>query len=224
MGRPRKPAGSTKPSTKPKAVATKRASEKGAKYVTVISGIRMTLHAGTMKTPRDPVLLTRDSMQIVPETADLVSVDTPDQLVLKSGVVVNGARCEVDGDNCIVNGDHCTVNGDNCVVYGMHCIVRGKNATVQGAYCIVAREGIAKEVNGSHCTIRGIVLKQTGTDFQQEGGSIGLMMVHSGTTTLRVRGGMAIMSHQGARRTNAAIKVWTSFGDSGARPSTGEKE
>lgn len=224
MGRPRKPAGSAKPSTKPKAVATKRASEKGAKYEAVISGIRVTLHAGTVQTPRDPVLFARDSMQIVPKTSDLTSVDTPDQLVLKSGVVVNGARCEVDGDNCIINGDHCTVNGDNCVVYGAHCIVRGKNAMVQGAYCIIAREGIAKEVNGTHCTIRGIVVKQTGTDFQQEGGPIGVMMVHSGTTTLTVRNGMAIMSHQGASRTNAAIKCWTSFGASGARPSADEKE
>lgn len=195
MGRHRKPAGAAKPRTKPSAVATKHARKNRAEHTTTMCGIRMTLRGGTTPTPRDPVLSGRADMQTVQKSADVTSVDEPDRLVLKSGVAVNGARCEVDGDNCVVNGDHCTVNGDDCVVNGAFCVVRGKGAVVAGKHCTVASEGLAKEVSGAHCTIRGIVLAQTGPDFRLEGGTIGTMAVRGGTARFAVARGAVGVAH-----------------------------
>ncbi len=181
-----------------KASATKAGPKKRASYTFTTCGIGMTLYGGTVPTPRDDLTLHRSEMLLVPQTAEGTVFETCGSLVLKSGVTVDGNHCEVDGDDCEVNGSFCIVNGDRARVNGAQCVVRGRDAVVAGDHCIVAKEAVAKEVSGKHCTIRGIVLKQTGAGFKLEGGSIAVQA--TGGTTLWSGGvSMAFNNHSGSQ-------------------------
>jgi len=164
------------PARKAPGVRARATEKKHVTHTTNEFGINMTIHGGTQPTPRGDLMSPRSKMLLVPADAEGMVFDSDESLVLKSGVTVNGNYCEVDGDDCEVNGSFCLVNGDRARVNGQQCIVRGQGAVVTGNYAIITKESVTKEVSGSHCTIRGIVLKQTGPNYALDGGSIAVQI------------------------------------------------